>query len=135
MALINRQTLKNYFQKGGFATEKHFVDLIDSSLNKVDDGISMNSEYGFKLNPHGYSSRLISFFKKATQKEPDFSINTVSYLSQFLSLVDLGKILLSRCLPLPPSKLVRLAKYRECQPADVVARHRYRAAVLYCYCY
>jgi|TARA_B110000977_G_C11091728_1_gene497191 hypothetical protein len=75
MALINRQTLKNYFQKGGFATEKHFVDLIDSSLNKVDDGISMNSEYGFKLNPHGYSSRLISFFKKATQKEPDFSIN------------------------------------------------------------
>ena len=38
MALINRQTLKNYFKKGGFATEKHFVDLIDSSLNVVDDG-------------------------------------------------------------------------------------------------
>lgn len=75
MALINRQTLKNYFQKGGFATEKHFVDLIDSSLNQVDDGISMNAEHGFKLNPHGYSTRLISFFKKSTQKEPDFSLN------------------------------------------------------------
>jgi len=75
MALINRQTLKNYFQKGGFATEKHFVDLIDSSLNVVDDGISINQKQGLKLNPQGYSTRLLSFFKKATQKEPNFSIN------------------------------------------------------------
>jgi hypothetical protein len=75
MALINRQTLKNYFQKGGFATEKHFVDLIDSSLNMIDDGISINQKHGFKLNPMGYSNRLMSYFKKATQKEPDFSVN------------------------------------------------------------
>ena len=75
MALINRQTLKNYFQKGGFATEKHFVDLIDSSLNMIDDGISINQKHGFKLNPLGYSTRLMSFFKKATQKESDFSLN------------------------------------------------------------
>ena len=75
MALINRQTLKNYFQKGGFATEKHFVDLIDSSMNMIDDGISINQKNGFKLNPLGYSTRLMSFFKKATQKEADFSMN------------------------------------------------------------
>ena len=75
MALINRQTLKNYFQKGGFATEKHFVDLIDSSLNVVDDGISINQKQGLKLNPLGNSNRIMSFFRKATQKEPDFSIN------------------------------------------------------------
>ena len=75
MALINRQTLKNYFQKGGFATEKHFVDLIDSSLNIIDDGISINQKHGFKLNPLGYSTRLMSFFKKTTQKESDFSLN------------------------------------------------------------
>ena len=75
MALINRQTLKNYFQKGGFATEKHFVDLIDSSLNIVDDGISINQKQGLKLNPLGGSSRLMSFFKKATQKESDFSVH------------------------------------------------------------
>ena len=56
MALINRQTLKNYFQKGGFATEKHFVDLIDSSLNVVDDGISINQKQGLKLNPLGSST-------------------------------------------------------------------------------
>ena len=74
MALINRQTLKNYFKKGGFATEKHFVDLIDSSLNVVDDGISIKAEHGLKINPIGFSSKLMSFFKKSTQKSPEFSI-------------------------------------------------------------
>ena len=63
MALINRQTLKNYFKKGGFATEKHFVDLIDSSLNVVDDGISIQRENGLKINPIGFSTKLISFSK------------------------------------------------------------------------
>ena len=70
MALINRQTLKNYFKKGGFATEKHFVDLIDSSLNVVDDGISIQPQNGLKINPIGFSTKLISFFKKSTQKSP-----------------------------------------------------------------
>ena len=74
MALINRETLKNYFKKGGFATEKHFVDLIDSSLNVVDDGIAIKPEYGLKINPLGFSSKLISFFKKSTQKTPDYSV-------------------------------------------------------------
>ncbi len=74
MALINRQTLKNYFKKGGFATEKHFVDLIDSSLNVVDDGISIQREHGLKINPIGFSTKLISFFKKSTQKSPEFSV-------------------------------------------------------------
>lgn len=74
MALINRQTLKNYFKKGGFATEKHFVDLIDSSLNVVDDGISIQRENGLKISPIGFSTKLISFFKKSTQKSPEFSI-------------------------------------------------------------
>ena len=64
MGIFNRQTLKNYFKKGGFATEKHFVDLIDSSLNSVDDGISMSPENGLILNPFGYTSKVISFFKK-----------------------------------------------------------------------
>jgi hypothetical protein len=74
MGIFNRQTLKNYFKKGGFATEKHFVDLIDSSLNSVDDGISMSPENGLKLNPFGYTSKVISFFKKSTQVNPDYSV-------------------------------------------------------------
>lgn len=75
MALINRQTLKNYFKKGGLITEKHFYDLIDSSLNVVDDGVTIKPEHGLKLNPLSYSTRLMSFFKKSTQKEPEFTID------------------------------------------------------------
>ena len=41
----------------------------------IDDGISINQKNGFKLNPLGYSTRLMSFFKKSTQKESDFSVN------------------------------------------------------------
>ena len=41
----------------------------------IDDGISINQKNGFKLNPVGYSTRLMSFFKKSTQKESDFSVN------------------------------------------------------------
>ena len=51
------------------------MDLIDSSLNMIDYGISINQKHGFKLNPMVYSNRLMSYFKKATQKEPDFSVN------------------------------------------------------------
>lgn len=86
MALINRQTLKNYFKKGGFATEKHFVDLIDSSLNAVDDGISIQPEHGFKINPIGFSTKLISFFKKSTQKSPEFTIELDNENSKGLSI-------------------------------------------------
>ena len=72
MALINRQTLKNYFKKGGFTTEKHFVDLIDSSLNIVDDGISIQKEHGLKINPLGFSTKLISFFKNQPRNHRNF---------------------------------------------------------------
>ena len=75
MALINRQTLKNYFKKGGFATEKHFEDLIDSSINAVDDGITINKEDGFKLTSPDKSTKLLSFYNKSNQDHADFSLN------------------------------------------------------------
>ncbi|MFT6065407.1 MAG: hypothetical protein ACJAYY_001527 [Paraglaciecola sp.] len=86
MALINRQTLKNYFRKGGFAKEKHFIDLIDSSLNSVDDGISKTPDHGLKLSPAKETSKLISFFNKITQKDSDYSINLNSNNSEGLSI-------------------------------------------------
>lgn len=71
----NRETLKNYFKKGGFATEKEFSDLIDSSMNIIDDGISINAKNGLKLNPLGIFTKLVSFFKKKSQINPEFSID------------------------------------------------------------
>jgi hypothetical protein len=75
MALTNRNTLKNYFKKGGFAKENHFVDLIDSTLNSVDDRIQINKKDGLKLNTSPFSTRLISFFKKTNQENPEISFN------------------------------------------------------------
>ncbi|MAJ38223.1 MAG: adhesin [Flavobacteriaceae bacterium] len=75
MALKNRETLKNYFKKGGFVTEKQFIDLIDSSMNRIDDGISIEPETGLNLNPLGDSTKLISFYKNSAQKTPEYSIN------------------------------------------------------------
>ncbi|MDA7693357.1 hypothetical protein OAP80_01615 [Flavobacteriaceae bacterium] len=75
MGIKNRETLKNYFKKGGLATEKQFIDLIESSMNIIDDGISMKPDTGLKINPLGESSKLISFFKKNSQKEAEYSID------------------------------------------------------------
>ena len=53
MGIKNRETLKNYFKKGGLATEKQFIDLIESSMNIIDDGLSMKPSTGLKINPLG----------------------------------------------------------------------------------
>ena len=43
-------------------------------MNLIDDGISMTPRHGLKLNPLGSFSRVISFFKKKSQKNPEFSV-------------------------------------------------------------
>lgn len=88
MALINRQTLKNYFKKGGFATEKHFIDLIDSSINSVDDGIAKSPENGLKLSPIKEKSKLLSFFKRINQEKSDYSFSLDTNNSEGLSIND-----------------------------------------------
>jgi len=75
MALLNRQSLINYFKKGTLPTEKHFADLIESTVNIVDDGISREGENGFRVTPVGRSNRLISFYKNFKQIKPEWSIN------------------------------------------------------------
>lgn len=86
MALINRQTLKNYFKKGGVATEKHFSDLIDSSINSVDDGISKTSDDGLKLSPQKENSKLLSFFKKISYENSNYSFNLDDNNAEGLSI-------------------------------------------------
>ena len=75
MALLNRQSLVNYFKKGSAPTERHFADLIESMVNIVDDGISREGENGFRITPIGRSKRLISFYKNFKQISPEWSIN------------------------------------------------------------
>jgi hypothetical protein len=75
MALLNRQSLINYFKKGSAPTERHFADLIESTVNIVDDGISREGDNGFRVTPVGRSNRLISFYKNFKQVHPEWSIN------------------------------------------------------------
>jgi hypothetical protein len=74
MSLQNRNTLKNFFRKGQMPSESNFMDLIDSMINKVDDGMSKNIDDGLTLSPIGTSKKLMSFFKSIEDKNPAWSI-------------------------------------------------------------
>lgn len=75
MALLDRNTLKSFFVHGMLPTQDHFHDFIESSVNKLDDGISKNSEEGLKLSLVGDSNRLLSFFKNIEERSPIWSID------------------------------------------------------------
>jgi len=74
MALLNRQTLRNYFKKGNAPTEQQFADLIDSTINIVDDGIDRGVDSGFRLSPVGYSNRLLSFYLNLQKNDPEWFV-------------------------------------------------------------
>ncbi len=75
MSLQNRETLRNYFRKGNLPTEQNFYDLIDSIINRVDDGMSKTVDEGLMLSPIGNSEKLISFYKSIEDKSPAWSID------------------------------------------------------------
>ncbi|GAB4396926.1 MAG: hypothetical protein OHK0053_12140 [Microscillaceae bacterium] len=74
MSLQNRNTLKTFFRKGQMPTEGHFNDLIESMVNKVDDGLSKTIEDGLQLSPIGPSQKLLSFYKSIEEKNPAWSM-------------------------------------------------------------
>jgi hypothetical protein len=78
MATQNRETLKRFFSAGKLPTEEHFSDLVDSSLNIIDEGFVKTEEFGFEITPQKStddSENLISFFRKLTDKLPSWSIS------------------------------------------------------------
>ena len=79
MDLFNRLSLKNFFKKGSVPTEVHFSNLIDSTINKIDDGFSKTVEDGLKLTPTNESGRLLSFYDgvKGASSSPlwNFTVN------------------------------------------------------------
>ena len=69
----NRSTLKKLFRQGSLPTEEHFGDLIDSTLNIVDDGFSQSADNGVEITLLGQKQRLLSFFGKP-QDNPNWWI-------------------------------------------------------------
>ncbi len=74
MAKRNRETLKNYFKKGNRPSEQEFMDLVDSSLNILDDGFSKEPETGIEISPLFEKETLISFFREAVDSAPQWEI-------------------------------------------------------------
>lgn len=74
MALQDRDTLRNYFRQGSVPSEVHFHDLIDSLVNKVDDGLDKDLINGLQLSPRGSSKTVMSFFENIKNKETSWSV-------------------------------------------------------------
>ncbi|MDB4533906.1 hypothetical protein N9242_03470 [Vicingaceae bacterium] len=78
MAEKNRASLKNLFLKGNIPKEHDFQTLIDSSINKVDDGISKSKGEGFKILAEGVNGELMSFYDNVKDLNPNWYINQKS---------------------------------------------------------
>src|SRR6185436_20000712 len=74
MAKRNRITLKHFFRRGGLPTENQFRDLIDSTLNMVDEGFGKSPENGLEISPLGDKPSLVSFFRNEDSASPAWSI-------------------------------------------------------------
>lgn len=61
MATRGRKILKEFFSNGRRPSEQEFEDLIDSSVNILDDGYSKNNKDGLKLVPKNEKGILMSF--------------------------------------------------------------------------
>ncbi|OEJ99399.1 hypothetical protein A8C32_05145 [Flavivirga aquatica] len=88
MKLLNRQSLKTLFGAGARPKESNFSSLIDSMVNKIDDGISKNEEDGLILSPEGKESdRVISFYENIEDALPEWSIELDQKENKSLSIV------------------------------------------------
>ncbi|MBF9222675.1 hypothetical protein [Hymenobacter ruricola] len=71
----DRKTLKNYFRKGSLPTEQHFADLIDSAVNRLDDGFTHSPDNGWQVAGSEERSRLLALYqdlKKLEAKLPSW---------------------------------------------------------------
>lgn len=78
MPVKDRKTLKQYFEQGKRPSQHAFEDLIDSSLNTMDDGFIGSPTIGMGLTPMNDDGVIISAFKGNTRnnnnKSPHWQI-------------------------------------------------------------
>jgi len=74
LVINDRKQLKKYFAGGALPQENHFVVLIDSMFNKVDDGINKTDEDGLMIFPAGDEDKLLSFYDSLKDKKSSWMI-------------------------------------------------------------
>lgn len=67
---LSREELKKLFRNGKLPSEKDFSELIDSGINKLDDGFVKDNEQGLVIAATGESKRFISFFRRTDDLDP-----------------------------------------------------------------
>ena len=86
---LNRASLKSLFSNGSRPNESNFGSLINSMINKVDDGISKNIQDGLILSPEGKESdKLVSFYEKIQDPFPKWSVEMTQEGNQGLGIVE-----------------------------------------------
>lgn len=70
--VYGRDELKQYFRNGVMPSENHFSYLIDSTINKQEDGFSKDEDNGLRVTTLGDSKRLLSFYRATDDLEPFF---------------------------------------------------------------
>lgn len=74
--LYNRDSLYEKFKNGKRPHEGDFEDLINSTINKLDDGIAKSFESGLELAPQGdEGSTVISLYEKLSDADASWLIN------------------------------------------------------------
>lgn len=59
----NRSTLKDYFRKGSIPTESNFADLIDSMINREEDGVDALPNDPLSVTAVGAEEGLLNFYR------------------------------------------------------------------------
>lgn len=76
MTKRRRSTLTHFFRHGARPSADQFGDLIESTVNQIDDGFDKTAENGFEISSLGTYDSLISFFRAS---RPEKALWTIGY--------------------------------------------------------
>lgn len=74
MSQANRDTLRKHFRAGSRPTAEHFAQLIDSTLNIVEDGIYKTEDDGLQVRALPGHQGLMSFYRPQSTDVADWSL-------------------------------------------------------------
>lgn len=74
MSKRDRTTLKKFFRDGALPNAEQYADLIDSSVNRIDDGFDKTEQDGLRIASLGTSPTLLSFYNGAGASEAAWTV-------------------------------------------------------------
>lgn len=91
MTKQDRPTLKSFFRSGALPTAEEYRDLIDSTVNQVDDGFAKTDSDGLRLNSVGSSLRVLSLYQGLGTPKPSWVMEHGNTQGVLHFRPDLGK--------------------------------------------